>query len=147
MKRKHNSLLTTAVISTVLIVFVLFTSFVYKQNKKGKTDKTNSDIVTLTTDNFNEFINGKLVIVDFWAAWCYPCRLQNPILEDVNKEANGTFQIGKLNVDDYGSVSKTYGITSIPTLIVFKEGKVVERLSGLQQKNQLIAVMAKHTDK
>jgi thioredoxin 1 len=147
MKRKHNSLLSIAVFSSVLTVLVVFSSFMFAQNNNEKTDKTATDIVTLTSENFNEFINGNLVIVDFWAAWCYPCRLQNPILEEVNKEANGKFQIGKLNVDDHASVSRTYGITSIPTLIVFKEGKVVERLSGLQQKNQLIAVMAKHSEK
>lgn len=103
-------------------------------------------IVTLTTENFDEFVKGKLVLVDFWASWCYPCRLQNPILEEVNQEIGNKVSIGKVNVDENRSLSTTYGITSIPTLLFFKKGTVVERLVGLQQKDVLLTKLKSHMD-
>ncbi len=115
------------------------------QKMKTSTDDFENAIVTLTAENFNEFINEKLVLVDFWAPWCYPCRLQNPILEELNNETEKKYRIGKLNVDENASISKAYGITSIPTLLIFKEGKVVDRLQGLHQKDQLKAILLKHS--
>jgi thioredoxin 1 len=128
----------------VLIVFFSL-SFTFHQNKSEGNKKGNK-IETLNSDNFDDFVKDKLVLVDFWASWCYPCRLQNPILDEVNTEMGNKVKIGKVNVDENRMLSNTYGIVSIPTLLVFKKGKVVERLSGLQQKPQLVATLQKHMD-
>lgn len=145
MKKTNNSLLNSAVIFTIIMVSLPFLSFQKPANMSGKSNNEKK-IETLTTENFNSFVNEELALVDFWAAWCYPCRLQNPILEDVNSQIGDKVKIGKLNVDENRSISSTYGITSIPTLIIFKKGKVVERLSGLQQKDALLATLNKHIE-
>lgn len=133
-------------ILSVIVISGLFTfSFVKPTDEQSSKDK-NRKIETLTTENFDDFVQGKIVLIDFWASWCYPCRLQNPILEEVNTEIGDKVKIGKVNVDENKMLSSTYGITSIPTLLIFKKGKVVERLSGLQQKDPLIATLKKHMD-
>lgn len=85
------------------------------------------------------------VLIDFWAAWCGPCRVLAPIIDDLAQETTGQFVIGKLDVDQNPGTSTQYNIRSIPTLIVFKQGKEVERLLGGQHtKETLRALLIKH---
>lgn len=74
------------------------------------------------------------VLVDFWAEWCGPCRMVAPIVEELATDYNGKLKVGKLNVDENRSVAGQFGIRSIPTLLIFKEGKVVEQIVGYQPK-------------
>ncbi len=79
------------------------------------------------------------VLVDFWAPWCGPCKIQGPILEELAKEYEGRpFKIAKLNVDENNNVAQQYGIMSIPTLGFFNNGQMVEQMVGLQQKSSLV---------
>ncbi len=80
---------------------------------------------------------GGTVLVDFWAPWCGPCRMQTPILEGIAKELNGKARIVKLNTDENPQTARQYGINSIPTLILFKDGKEVERMVGVQPAESL----------
>lgn len=80
---------------------------------------------------------GGTVLVDFWAPWCGPCRMQTPILEGIAKELNGRARIVKLNTDENPQTARQYGINSIPTLILFKDGKEVERMVGVQPAESL----------
>lgn len=93
----------------------------------------------LTDANFNEVLlkSEKPVLVDFWAEWCGPCRMLSPVVEELSKEYEGKAVIGKLNVDDNPATAEKYGIMSIPTLLIFKNGKIVEKQVGLVQKNIL----------
>jgi thioredoxin 1 len=79
----------------------------------------------------------KPVLVDFWATWCAPCRAIAPAVEELAKTYEGKVKIGKLNIDDHQGVPQQYGIRSIPTLLVFKGGKVVEQIVGAVPKNKI----------
>lgn len=83
-----------------------------------------------------------VVLVDFWAAWCMPCRAVGPVVEELAAEYAGRAKIGKLNVDENPQTAAKYGIMSIPTLLVFKAGQVVDQIVGAQPK----AVLAKRLD-
>jgi len=95
--------------------------------------------VELTDANFEaEVINSEIpVLVDFWAPWCGPCRMVAPIVEEISHEYDGKVKVGKLNTDDNQMVASQYGIMSIPTLMIFKGGKVVDRIIGAQPKSAL----------
>lgn len=86
----------------------------------------------------------KLTVVDFWAEWCGPCRAIGPVIEDLSKEYNGKINVGKLNVDHNPEVSINYGITSIPAILFFKNGQVVDKLVGAQPKSNFVKKIEQH---
>ncbi len=86
----------------------------------------------------------KTVLVDFWAPWCGPCRMQGPIVEEVSNELKGKAKVVKLNTDENQKTAAAYNITGIPALIIFKNGKVVEQKVGLTKKDELLGTINKH---
>ena len=101
------------------------------------------NILTLTSENFEEeVINSKLpVLVDFWASWCMPCKMMHPIIDEVAEEAQGNFKVGKINVDEQTNLATKFGIMSIPTFIVFKDGKPSNMSVGVQDKNKILELL------
>lgn len=105
----------------------------------------------MASDKIAEFTDGNFqaevldsstpVLVDFWAPWCGPCRMIAPMIEELAGEYKGSIKIGKLNIDDSPNAAMNYGVSSIPTLMVFKNGDVVERFVGVQPKNRLQAAL------
>ena len=88
-----------------------------------------------TDENIKDIINsGKPVVIDFWAEWCGPCRMVGPVVEELAKEYEGRVHIGKMNVDDNVETPETYGIRNIPTILFFKDGKLVDKQIGATQK-------------
>ncbi|TVR87327.1 MAG: thioredoxin [Spirochaetaceae bacterium] len=95
--------------------------------------------VTLTTDNFeSEVLQSPVpVLVDFWAEWCMPCKMVAPVLAEIAEEYNGKAKIGKINVDEQSDLAAQFNIVSIPTLLLFKDGEVIQQQVGAAPKEQL----------
>jgi thioredoxin 1 len=102
--------------------------------------------VEVNDANFQtEVINSTTpVLVDFWAAWCGPCKMIAPYVEEMAAEYDGKLKVGKLDVDANPAVSMQYGIRSIPTLLIFKGGKVVEQIVGAMPKKNLVEKVSRH---
>jgi thioredoxin 1 len=102
--------------------------------------------IEITDANFQqEVLNSDTpVLVDFWAVWCGPCRMVAPVVEEIAKEYEGRLKVGKVNVDDNPGISVQYGIRSIPTLMVFKNGQVVEQIIGAVPKRNLVDKVIAH---
>lgn len=99
-----------------------------------------ADILEVNDSNFKaEVLDAKgAVLVDFWAPWCGPCRMQTPILEKIAKSGEVSAKIAKLNTDENPKTAQSYDIHSIPTIIIFRDGKEAERLVGVQPENSLV---------
>jgi len=104
-----------------------------------------SSEITLTEANFDtEVLQSKLpVLVDFWAEWCGPCRMLSPTIDELATEFSGKAKVGKVNVDQNQMIAERYGIRSIPTLILFKNGEIIEQIVGSQTKEVLKTKLTK----
>jgi thioredoxin 1 len=102
--------------------------------------------VELTESNFDqEVIKSDLpMLIDFWAEWCGPCKVIAPIIEELANEYEGKLKVGKVDVDNHQQIAMQYGIRSIPTLLIFKKGKVVEQIIGAAPKKVLADKLSKH---
>ncbi len=103
-----------------------------------------ANLMEFTDDNFADETKNGLVLVDFWAPWCMPCRMVGPIVEDLANEFQGKLKVGKMNVDDHQRVAQEFRVMSIPTVILFKDGQAVEMMIGAQPKSAYLARLNKH---
>lgn len=103
-------------------------------------------VVTLTKSNFDgEVMNtSEPVLVDFWASWCGPCKMVGPIIDQIADEYAGKLKVGKVNIDDEGELASAHAIVSIPTILLFKDGKVVEKLVGARSKDEFEDVIEQY---
>jgi len=95
-------------------------------------------ILTLTDRNFQNQTKNKVVLVDFWAAWCGPCRMMAPVLNDLAGELKGNSYVGKVNVEQYQSLAQKFKVRGIPTMVLFKNGTEVKRFVGVKSKEFLM---------
>lgn len=94
-------------------------------------------VTELTDNNFKEFINKELVLVDVWATWCGPCKMVSPIVDEISSEFVGKLAVGKLDADDNRQTVTELGVRNIPTLLLFKNGELVDKLVGVVSKQKL----------
>jgi thioredoxin 1 len=103
-------------------------------------------IKNVTDQDFKKETDTGVTLTDFWATWCPPCRMQGPIIEELDKDMGDKVKISKMDVDANQNTPAEFGIMSIPTLIIKKDGKIMEKLVGLHSKDQLKQVLSQYTD-
>lgn len=101
-------------------------------------------IENVTDQSFAEATSEGLVLADFWAPWCGPCKMIAPVLEEVDAAVEGKAKVVKVDVDDNQTTAAQFGVMSIPTLIVFKDGEAVDKVVGFNPKEKLVALIEKH---
>lgn len=126
------------IIGGVLIGFVVLIFVAKAKMKNTPMVDDHKNILTLTDKNFQQLTKNKIVLVDFWASWCAPCRMMAPVLNEVANELNGNYQVGKVNVEEFQSLAQKFKVRGIPTLILMKNGVEVNRFVGVKTKDFLL---------
>ena len=135
--------------TTLIVIGVLITSFIiFRYIAMAKIKNTplvadHANVLTLTEQNFTQQTKNKVVLVDFWATWCAPCRMMAPVLNDVASDLSGNSKVGKVNIEQFQSLAQKFRVRSIPTLILFKNGIEINRFVGIKSKEFLLKEIAK----
>jgi len=135
---------TALIVIGVLVVAVfIFRTIAMSQMKKTPMVADHEKVLTLTEQNFQQKTKGKVVLVDFWATWCAPCRMMAPVLNDVATELKGNSHVGKVDIQQYQSLANKFKVRNIPTMILLKNGAEVNRFVGIKSKEFLLKEIAK----
>jgi len=126
------------VIGAILLGVIVLRWFAMRKIKNTPMVDDHKNVITLTDKNFQQQTKNRIVLVDFWAAWCAPCRMMAPVLNDVASELSGNTYVGKVNIEEYQSLAQRYKVRSIPTLILFNDGKEINRYVGVKTKEFLL---------
>lgn len=127
----------------LLIISLLLTcSFVLTTSCSTKKE---DDILILNQDNFDRETQSGVVLVDFWASWCMPCRAMAPVVHEIASQTKGKIKVGKVDVDANGELAQRFNVQGIPNFIILKDGKEVENMVGIQSKEALIQAIEKYT--
>ena len=124
------------IVLAVLVIGFIFYNFL--KTKRRMSAPPSGNVKILTDENFKTTIDSGVTLVDFWAQWCAPCRVQGPIIDELADEIGDKASISKLDIDHNKKTAQMLGIQSIPTLMLFKNGKVVQKFVGIKPKGQLL---------
>ena len=134
---------TLIVIGVLIVAFFIFRFIAMAKMKNTPMVADHVKVLTLTDKNFQQQTKNKVVLVDFWATWCAPCRMMAPVLNDVASELSGNSHVGKVNIEQYQSLAQKFKVRSIPTLILFKNGTEINRFVGIKSKDFLLQQIQK----
>jgi thioredoxin 1 len=135
---------TTFIVIGVLVVAVfIFRTVAMAKMKNTPMVADHAKVLTLTEQNFQQQTKNKVVLVDFWASWCAPCRMMAPVLNDVATELKGNSHVGKVDIQQFQSLANQFKVRSIPTLILLKNGTEINRFVGIKSKDFLLKEIAK----
>ena len=131
------------VIGVLMTAFLILRSVMMWKIKNTPMVADHEKVLTLTDKNFQQQTKNKVVLVDFWATWCAPCRMMAPVLNDVASELTGNSLVGKINIEEHQALAQKFNVRSIPTLILFKNGTEINRFVGIKSKDFLLKEIAK----
>ena len=126
------------ILGSIVGGFVILNTYARVKMKNTPQVDDHKDILNLSEKNFQQQTKGKVVLVDFWAAWCAPCRMMAPVLNDVAGDLTGNQKVGKINIEQQKALANKFKVRSIPTMILFRNGTEVKRYVGIKQKDFLI---------
>jgi thioredoxin 1 len=126
------------IIGLLVAAFFIYIYVMQRKIKNSPMVPDHENIITLTAANFKHQTKNKVILVDFWAGWCAPCRMMAPVLNEVAGELAGEAYIGKVDIEQHQSLAGKYNIRSIPTMIILKNGVEVNRVSGVKSKDFLL---------
>lgn len=130
---------TTLIITGMLTVILIGLFLMARARLKNiPVVADHKSILSLTDKNFNHQTKNNVVLIDFWAEWCAPCRMMAPVLNDVAGELNGNAYVGKVNIEQYQSLAQKFQVRNIPTMILLKDGKEINRFVGIKNKEFLL---------
>ena len=134
----------TLIVIGVLVAGIVISRYIMMAKMKNTPMVADhAKVLTLTDKNFQQQTKNKVVLVDFWATWCAPCRMMAPVLNDVASELSGNSHVGKVNIEQYQSLAQKFKVRSIPTLILFKNGTEINRFVGIKSKDFLLQQIQK----
>jgi len=134
---------TLIVIGVVVVAVFIFRTIAMAKMKNTPMVADHAKVLTLTEQNFQQQTKNKVVLIDFWASWCAPCRMMAPVLNDVATELKGNSHVGKVDIQQYQSLANQFKVRSIPTLILLQNGTEINRFVGIKSKEFLLKEMAK----
>ena len=135
---------TVLIVTGVLILsFFIFRAIAMAKIKNTPMVADHAKVLTLTDQNFQQQTKSKVVLVDFWATWCAPCRMMAPVLNDLASELSGNSLVGKVDIEKFQSLAQKFKVRSIPTLILFKNGAEINRFVGIKSKEFLLKEIGK----
>jgi len=134
---------TLIVIGLLIAAFFILRFIAMSKLKNTSLVADHAKVLTLTDKNFQQQTKNKVVLVDFWATWCAPCRMMAPVLNEVADGLSGNTHVGKVNIEQYQSLAQKFKVRSIPTLILFKNGAEINRFVGMKSKDFLLQQIQK----